>query len=121
MTKGLTMPAGLTSTLSVLAYVLPAAACLVAGDIAGATPDGIPSDLFQFGALGIVAFMVWRDRRDREQERRDRLTLGKIIDDRHEEVVKMNTELVKALDRNSRAMEACVGKQVHDRGKEGAQ
>lgn len=71
----------------------------------------LPGDLIQYGALGLCAFMVWKNDRARELDRKDRLALGAVIDERHAEVVRLNGELIKAIDRNTRAMEGCLEKQ----------
>ena len=102
--KGFLMPAGLMTTLSVLAYAVPAATCLLAGQVAGATQDGIPGGLFQFGALGLVAFMVWRKEITGERT-------AKLLDQRHTEAIRMTAQVVEALNRNSRAMESCSAHQ----------
>jgi membrane protein implicated in regulation of membrane protease activity len=102
------MPAGAMTTVSVLAYCVPAGIMLALGTAAGAVPDGIPGDLFQFGALGLVAFMVWN-------KERSSMKTARVLDQRHAESLRLTQQVIEALERNTRAMEACVSKQQRGR------
>lgn len=100
------MPVATMTTLSVLAYTVPAGILLATSCVTGGLgviPQEIPGDLFQFGALGLVAFMVWNKERSSAKTAR-------LLDQRHAEMIKMTAQILEALNRNSRAMEICAAK-----------
>jgi cyanophycinase-like exopeptidase len=97
------MPAG-TTVAGSLVYGGLAAATLAAGRCFGQT-IGTPNEmLFQFGALGLCGFMVYRNYKAQER-------MGRVIDAQHEEFVKLAQRTIGTIDKNTAAMDACIARQ----------
>lgn len=96
------MPFG-TSAVAGLTWNLAAVGTLTAGAIFGQF-TGTNGSAVEYGALGLAAFMVI-------QNYRIQVGMGKALEDSRRRFAELAVDIQKSLDRNSRAMEACLNKQ----------
>jgi hypothetical protein len=101
-TKGRVMPFG-ASAVAGLTWNLAAVGTLTVGAILGQL-TGTNGTAVEYGALGLAAFMV-------VQNYRIQVGMGKALEDSRRKFADLAVDIQKSLDRNSRAMEACINRQ----------